>query len=108
MIRRPPRSTLFPYTTLFRSQPTPPGQVVELVAVEGRQRCRCDEDDALCRADGTDPCGQRPEVHAGRGRGHLLVDHRRLVEGRRHRESFTSAAVSMWTTVSSAVASSVM
>src|SRR2546422_11517595 len=25
MIRRPPRSTLFPYTTLFRS-PTPPGR----------------------------------------------------------------------------------
>src|SRR3989442_7183065 len=23
MIRRPPRSTLFPYTTLFRSNPTP-------------------------------------------------------------------------------------
>src|SRR3712207_8265712 len=23
MIRRPPRSTLFPYTTLFRSQPVP-------------------------------------------------------------------------------------
>src|SRR3712207_7518664 len=23
MIRRPPRSTLFPYTTLFRSSPTP-------------------------------------------------------------------------------------
>src|SRR3712207_7930511 len=30
MIRRPPRSTLFPYTTLFRSQgrgPVPPGGV---------------------------------------------------------------------------------
>src|SRR3712207_8176616 len=26
MIRRPPRSTLFPYTTLFRSVPTPRGQ----------------------------------------------------------------------------------
>src|SRR3712207_7483754 len=26
MIRRPPRSTLFPYTTLFRSQPVPRGQ----------------------------------------------------------------------------------
>src|SRR5256885_11991415 len=26
MIRRPPRSTLFPYTTLFRSQPTSPGR----------------------------------------------------------------------------------
>src|SRR2546421_3463587 len=25
MIRRPPRSTLFPYTTLFRSQGTQPG-----------------------------------------------------------------------------------
>src|SRR3712207_7902350 len=24
MIRRPPRSTLFPYTTLFRSTPVPP------------------------------------------------------------------------------------
>src|SRR5256885_12445453 len=24
MIRRPPRSTLFPYTTLFRSAPSPP------------------------------------------------------------------------------------
>src|SRR2546429_5390215 len=24
MIRRPPRSTLFPYTTLFRSSPDPP------------------------------------------------------------------------------------
>src|SRR2546423_5769680 len=27
MIRRPPRSTLFPYTTLFRSQPALPPQV---------------------------------------------------------------------------------
>src|SRR6516162_11313755 len=26
MIRRPPRSTLFPYTTLFRSPPRPPGK----------------------------------------------------------------------------------
>src|SRR3712207_6992793 len=26
MIRRPPRSTLFPYTTLFRSVPTNPGR----------------------------------------------------------------------------------
>src|SRR5438105_10350929 len=27
MIRRPPRSTLFPYTTLFRSVPVPPIEV---------------------------------------------------------------------------------
>src|SRR4030065_2817468 len=28
MIRRPPRSTLFPYTTLFRSGPTPDSQEI--------------------------------------------------------------------------------
>src|SRR2546426_4844942 len=28
MIRRPPRSTLFPYTTLFRSQPQLPARMV--------------------------------------------------------------------------------
>src|SRR2546422_2121866 len=27
MIRRPPRSTLFPYTTLFRSRPTSPARI---------------------------------------------------------------------------------
>src|SRR3712207_7752672 len=32
MIRRPPRSTLFPYTTLFRSQPQ--GPVAELAGEE--------------------------------------------------------------------------
>src|SRR3712207_8475319 len=31
MIRRPPRSTLFPYTTLFRS-PYPPGGAADLTA----------------------------------------------------------------------------
>src|SRR3712207_7051201 len=30
MIRRPPRSTLFPYTTLFRSWPLSPNDLAEL------------------------------------------------------------------------------
>src|SRR3712207_7647279 len=34
MIRRPPRSTLFPYTTLFRS---PPGLVVDQLVAAVRQ-----------------------------------------------------------------------
>src|SRR5256885_8547239 len=34
MIRRPPRSTLFPYTTLFRSQP------LEGAAITGCGECR--------------------------------------------------------------------
>src|SRR3712207_8907619 len=44
MIRRPPRSTLFPYTTLFRSDLTPPGDRgtlvkadADLLATVGRQ-----------------------------------------------------------------------
>src|SRR2546428_5613538 len=39
MIRRPPRSTLFPYTTLFRSLP-PGGEHAVLVAVrQSHRRC---------------------------------------------------------------------
>src|SRR2546421_8589224 len=36
MIRRPPRSTLFPYTTLFRSPGGPPGHA-ELAPRSGRR-----------------------------------------------------------------------
>src|SRR3712207_8517047 len=38
MIRRPPRSTLFPYTTLFRSRE--PGAHVDAVALEQRHPAR--------------------------------------------------------------------
>src|SRR6266481_8530046 len=38
MIRRPPRSTLFPYTTLFRSQG---GRVVPLAGCRHRRRRVC-------------------------------------------------------------------
>src|SRR3712207_7095693 len=34
MIRRPPRSTLFPYTTLFRSDPRPLRYLVDLVGAD--------------------------------------------------------------------------
>src|SRR3712207_7059148 len=45
MIRRPPRSTLFPYTTLFRSHPPPPprparGEERKGVWGDGRGRTR--------------------------------------------------------------------
>src|SRR2546430_10193838 len=55
MIRRPPRSTLFPYTTLFRSQrPELPGREARLREVE--------------RLQAAGPCGdgdpeQRSEEH---------------------------------------------
>src|SRR3712207_6891197 len=37
MIRRPPRSTLFPYTTLFRSLLAPPPERLEVLLVEGER-----------------------------------------------------------------------
>src|SRR5438477_5350649 len=40
MIRRPPRSTLFPYTTLFRSHPQPIQRVGELDPAAGYERGR--------------------------------------------------------------------
>src|SRR3712207_6974289 len=44
MIRRPPRSTLFPYTTLFRSQARPaevqPEPVVHIVGPAARSEAR--------------------------------------------------------------------
>src|SRR3712207_7884674 len=45
MIRRPPRSTLFPYTTLFRSQPGVGGEPRDDLD-EGHQRRRVEEVDA--------------------------------------------------------------
>src|SRR5258705_9168840 len=38
MIRRPPRSTLFPYTTLFRSQSTELDQRMPVAAIAGKTR----------------------------------------------------------------------
>src|SRR3712207_8150186 len=40
MIRRPPRSTLFPYTTLFRSDPAPPEGIGQGAPHERPQRDR--------------------------------------------------------------------
>src|SRR2546426_2871080 len=40
MIRRPPRSTLFPYTTLFRSQPTSSVRPAAPSTSQRRQRPR--------------------------------------------------------------------
>src|SRR6266478_7919071 len=43
MIRRPPRSTLFPYTTLFRSRARPPRPSVQPGRGSPRRRARSEE-----------------------------------------------------------------
>src|SRR2546430_5674794 len=61
MIRRPPRSTLFPYTTLFRSQdPHLVGRVVELFRV-GMAKAE-DRRPFIPRRHRGDPIEQRPRV----------------------------------------------
>src|SRR3712207_7934590 len=65
MIRRPPRSTLFPYTTLFRS----PGLQVRLFEVGvdpsgvGDLELRVEVDAAVDRVD--EPVQPLPGVHVG-------------------------------------------
>src|SRR5437870_7751862 len=69
MIRRPPRSTLFPYTTLFRS------------AVP----CRRHRHVMGCIADIDSRCIRRSEEHTSelQSRGHLVC--RLLLEKKKHR-----------------------
>src|SRR2546426_6669961 len=64
MIRRPPRSTLFPYTTLFRSDPrpslvpfltpnlmTPPKSIVPLVTSQAAPRTQFQNPPARTRSE---------------------------------------------------------
>src|ERR1017187_1218197 len=60
MIRRPPRSTLFPYTTLFRSASTAPAPGVVAVArpveVVRRERRAVPRDRERTRLNSSPPC----------------------------------------------------
>src|SRR3712207_9114237 len=85
MIRRPPRSTLFPYTTLFRSQRVVPESLLErrrgllLLAVRGDQHTVDVHDQRPRHTDvvirGTPP-GQPPRPRPGR--------RPRLIDGGQH------------------------
>src|SRR3712207_8464883 len=63
MIRRPPRSTLFPYTTLFRSPRDP-----QLVSQRERRGGRLEDDDALVG----EGLAERVHRRGARDRVHLL------------------------------------
>src|SRR5258708_23898921 len=62
MIRRPPRSTLFPYTTLFRSAP----MRVKMRSVMGNFACRAGTKDPICAISTISATGEvahRSEEH---------------------------------------------
>src|SRR5256885_15643381 len=74
MIRRPPRSTLFPYTTLFRSEveDTPRALVVQLHP----ERVRAGRNlHRQVMPEGPEPVGQGPPaLVSGRGHGSIRRD----------------------------------
>src|SRR2546430_8460997 len=64
MIRRPPRSTLFPYTTLFRSQPA---EAARRPSDPGRRSSLCGRAGGQPQGSGAAP-PNRERLHAGPGR----------------------------------------
>src|SRR5258708_36074847 len=63
MIRRPPRSTLFPYTTLFRSPFDPVGPVGCVLLLPDRHRFFEAVDPPLARGDGLSAMRARDGHH---------------------------------------------
>src|SRR3989449_6497087 len=72
MIRRPPRSTLFPYTTLFRSRAML--DVMRFWLDRGLDGFRCDAVPYLVERDGTS-CENLPETHAVLKELRAVIDH---------------------------------
>src|SRR5260370_29950717 len=102
MIRRPPRSTLFPYTTLFRSlQPDvgqrrgggPAGRPDAAAPRAGTER----QGDGSCehgpgRQRGPGPCSQRSEEHTSELQSHLNLVCRLLLEKKKNSKTCCAVA----------------
>src|SRR5260370_30262782 len=90
MIRRPPRSTLFPYTTLFRSlvRPVPPTKIEEerpsRVGAIGRRLARQHQPDVILREQHPARVAEldrfRSEEHTSELQSHLNLVCRLLLE----------------------------
>src|SRR5260370_13249429 len=89
MIRRPPRSTLFPYTTLFRSRASASARVWDIPANTSQVCARGANADAAgsysevhCAACTTDAAGgsRRSEEHTSELQSHLNLVCRLLLE----------------------------
>src|SRR5260370_1118857 len=92
MIRRPPRSTLFPYTTLFRSDVIPhlwyADKAEEAVAfyVSLLPDSRIDSVTALPADSPSGPAGSRSEEHTSELQSHLNLVCRLLLEKKKKKK----------------------
>src|SRR5260370_24570458 len=93
MIRRPPRSTLFPYTTLFRSTV----QVAALPRIEHDSPAGSTPLPTLSGAEntgsGVDPAGEscsRSEEHTSELQSHLNLVCRLLLEKKKNKHSYST------------------
>src|SRR5260370_23343849 len=82
MIRRPPRSTLFPYTTLFRSYPGPDGKLgrtdIKFINDANGNPFGIDESDLAGKDDIVN--ATRSEEHTSELQSHLNLVCRLLLE----------------------------
>src|SRR5574343_700472 len=75
MIRRPPRSTLFPYTTLFRSH---------LRRLHRRGAVRRSDGDSVCRSSPSAAFAPRSEEHTSEPQSHHDLVCRLLLEKKKN------------------------
>src|SRR2546422_3027540 len=98
MIRRPPRSTLFPYTTLFRSHIAPGGPVHDLNGTYARWFAENGVGVVLNRPDfhvfGTAPARSEEHTSELQSRLHLVC---RLLLEKKKKPSSELALIASWT-----------
>src|SRR3712207_8714459 len=92
MIRRPPRSTLFPYTTLFRSVPMPAGAAAAALPAHGP----CPHASGGSRSGGSrssdcpwvlSPCYTRSEEHTSELQSRQYLVCRLLLEKKKQTQT---------------------
>src|SRR5260370_9132343 len=102
MIRRPPRSTLFPYTTLFRSRLSDPGQgtarvaAVQVRAVGGDLVAGAAVGEGAGCAAGGGVGDLRSEEHTSELQSHLNLVCRLLLEKKKKTEIRCMETSDMW------------
>src|SRR2546429_6757496 len=96
MIRRPPRSTLFPYTTLFRSLQPPGSLGVALRPAEDEQpgRDRAEPDQQQRQQDEAEVDDRRSEEHTSELQSRLHLVCRLLLEKKKKEQNDTAFTMS--------------